>query len=164
MALFPRLSQRPSLLVIRALSHFVGGADPEELVLCPVRALLEYYERAKQEGHVGTRKRLFVSARTGKMADISAATITRWIKQVILQAHKVILDQDLRVLEVKAHQVRAVATSLAFRSATLEQVLEMGGWVNHSTFTDFYLKTLTNQNENRYQLHPCVTGAVVSQL
>ncbi len=33
-------------LVIRALSHFVGGADPEELVLCPVRALLEYYERA----------------------------------------------------------------------------------------------------------------------
>ncbi len=66
-----------------------------------------------------------MSARSGGMADISAATITRWIKQIILQAHKVILDQDLRVLEVKAHQVRAVATSLAFRSATLDQVLEI---------------------------------------
>ncbi len=53
-------------LVIRALSHFVGSADPEELVLCPVRALLEYYERARQEGHVGTHKRLFVSARSGR--------------------------------------------------------------------------------------------------
>ncbi len=94
------------------------------------------------------------------MTDISAATITRWIKQLIIQAHKVISDQDLRVLEVKAHQVRAVATSLAFRSATLEQALEMGGWVNHSTFTDFYLKALTNQKENRCQLNPCVTGAV----
>ncbi len=58
-------------LVIRALSHFVGGAELEELVLCPVRALLEYNERARQEGHVGTRKRLFVSASSGKMSDIS---------------------------------------------------------------------------------------------
>ncbi len=47
------------------------------------------------------------------------------MKHIILQAHKVILDEDLRILEVKAHQVRAVATSLAFRSATLDQVLEM---------------------------------------
>ncbi len=85
-------------------------------------------------------------------------------KQVILQAHKVILDQDLRSLEVKAHQVRVVATSLAFKSATLDLVLDMGVWVNHSTFTDFYLKNLSNQNENRYQLKPCVTGSVVSQL
>ncbi len=36
-------------------------------------------------------------------------------------------DRDLRLSEVKAHQVRAVAVSLAFRSATLDQVLEMGG-------------------------------------
>ncbi len=98
------------------------------------------------------------------MTDISAATITRWIKEIIIQAHKVILDQDLRLLEVKAHQIRAVATSLTFRSATLEQVLDMGGWVNHSTFTDFYLKNPSNQNERRYQLNPCVTGSVASQL
>ncbi len=132
--------------------------------MCPVRALLEYYERARQEGHVGTRKRLFVSARSGSMSDISAATITRWIKQIIVQAHNVILDQDLKLLEVKAHQVRAVATSLAFRSATLDQVLDMGGWANHSTFTNFYLKNLSNQNERRFQLNPCVTGSMASQL
>ncbi len=139
----PKTGVAMAPLVIRALSIFVGDRDPEELVLCPVRALLEYYVRARQEGHVGTRKRLLVSARSGKMSDISSATITRWIKKIILQAHKVVLDQDLRLSEVKAHQVRAVATSLAFRSATLEQVMEMGGWVNHSTFTDFFLKTLS---------------------
>ncbi len=96
------------------------------------------------------------------MTDFSAATITRWMKHIILQAHKVIFDQDLNFLEVKAHQVRAIATFLASRSANLDQVLEMG-WVNH-TFTDFYLKYLAHQNENRYQLKPCVTGSVLSQL
>ncbi len=83
---------------------------------------------------------------------------------IIIQAHKVILDQDLRVLEVRAHQVRAVATSLVFKSATLDQVLDMEGWVKHSTFTDFYLSNLAIQNEKRYKLTPCVTGSVVSQL
>ncbi len=83
---------------------------------------------------------------------------------MIIQAHKVILDQDLRVLEVKADHVRAVATSLAFKTATLDQVLDMGGWVNHSTFTNFYLSNLGTQNENRYRLALCVTGSVVSRL
>ncbi len=67
-------------------------------------------------------------------------------------------------MNVKAHSVRAVATSLAFRTATLDQVLDMGGWVNHSMFTDFYLSDLGAQNENRYKLTPCVTGSVVSRL
>ncbi len=54
--------------------------------------------------------------------------------------------------------------SLAFKSATLDQVLEMGGWVNHSTFTDYYLLNLATPNEKRYKLTPCVTGSVASQL
>ncbi len=116
-----------STLRIRALSNFVGGEDPDELVLCPVRALLYYYERARKEGLVGTRKRLFVLALAGKVSDISSATITRWIKKIIIKAHKVVSDTDLRLSEIKAHQVRAVAVSLAFKTATLDQVLEMGG-------------------------------------
>ncbi len=39
-------------LVIRARSHFVGSAEPEELVLS-CKSPREYYERARQEGHVG---------------------------------------------------------------------------------------------------------------
>ncbi len=68
------------------------------------------------------------------------------------------------MLEVKAHQVRAVATSLAFKSATLDQVLDMGGWMNLSTLSNFFLSSLGTQNENRYKWTPCVTGSVVSQL
>ncbi len=72
------------------------------MVLCPVRALLFCYERARKEGHVGTRKRLFVSALAGKVSAISSATITRWIKKIIVKAHKVVSDRDLRLSEVKA--------------------------------------------------------------
>ncbi len=149
-----------SSLEVRALSNFVGSEEPDELVLCPVRALLYYYERARKEGLVGTRKRLFISALAGKVSDISSATIIRWIKKLIIKAHKVVSDRDLRLSEVKAHQVRAVAVSLAFKSATLDQVLEMGGWINASTFTEYYLVDTATQNESRYSLgpfiyHPC---------
>ncbi len=89
----PRTGVLMTPLIFRAFSFFIGAADPEELVLCPVRALLEFYERVRQEGHVGTRKRLFVFARSGSMADFSAATFTRCMKHMILQAHKVILTR-----------------------------------------------------------------------
>ncbi len=79
-------------------------------------------------------------------------------------AHKVVSDRDLRLSEVKAHQVRAVAVSLAFKTATLDQVLEMGGWVNPSTFTEYYLLNTATQNENRYSLGPFVTGSVASRV
>ncbi len=160
----PRTGVVMTPLSVKALSNFVGSKEPEELVLCPVRALLYYYERARQEGHVGTRKRLFVSALSGKVSDISSATITRWIKKIIIQAHKVVSDRDLRLSEVKAHQVRAVATSLAFKTATLDQVLEMGGWMNPSTFAEYYLVDTATQNERRYSLGPFVIGSVASRL
>ncbi len=83
---------------------------------------------------------------------------------VIIKAHKVVSDRDLRLSEVKAHQVRAVAVSLAFKSATLDQVLEMGGWMNASTFMEYYLVDLATQNENRFSLGPFVTGAVASRV
>ena len=103
---------------------------------------------------VGNKKRLFVSINVGKTTEIASPTITRWIKTVILDAHRLVKDQDLRLAGVKAHQVRAVATSLTFKNDSLEQVLEMGGWTNHSTFTSYYLKDLSHQNENQYRLAP----------
>ncbi len=54
-----------------------------------------------------------------------------------LNAQMLVSQQDHHMAVVKA-----VYTSLAFKNATLEQVLKMGGCVNHNTFTDYYLKDL----------------------
>ena len=83
----------------------------------------------------------------GKTTEIASPTITRWIKTVIVDAHRLVKDQDIKLEGVKA-------TSLAFKNASLEQVLEMGGWTNHSTFTSYYLRDLSRQNENQYRLAP----------
>ena len=159
-----RTGNPTSPIILHALSGFVGR-DPDENLLCPVRSLLKYYTRVKLEGHVGNKKRLFVSINVGKKTtEIASPSITRWIKTVILDAHRLVKDQDLRLAGVKAHQVRAVATSLTFKNASLEQVLEMGGWTNHSTFTSYYLKDLSHQNENQYRLAPILTGNVVVRI
>ena len=158
-----RTGNPTSPIILHALSGFVGR-DPDENLLCPVRSLLKYYTRVKLAGHVGNKKRLFVSINVGKTTEIASPTITRWIKTVILDAHRLVKDQDLRLAGVKAHQVRAVATSLTFKNASLEQVLEMGGWTNHSTFTSYYLKDLSHQNENQYRLAPILTGNVVVRI
>ena len=41
----------------------------------------------------------------GKTTEIASPTITRWIKTVIVDAHRLVKDQDIKLEGVKAHQV-----------------------------------------------------------
>ena len=41
--------------------------------------------------------------------------ISSWIKKVILESHKNASEDDVKLLKVTAHEVRAVATSLVLR-------------------------------------------------
>jgi hypothetical protein len=62
----------------------------------------------------------------------SANTISRWIKQVLQQA-----GVDVGVFS--AGSTRAAATSTAkAQGASIEQVLNMGGWSRETTFNRFY--------------------------
>jgi len=151
-------------LTLHSMNDFVGN-DPDELILCPVRALLTYYNRVKSLGLTSKKKKkLFVSIQKGRTKDICSATIARWLKWLIIEAHKNILDKDLSLLGVKAHQIRGVSTSNAFKHASLDQVLSMGGWNNDSTFTNYYLKDLSLQNEHGYSLTPMMTGNIISKV
>ena len=96
---------------------------------CPVRAL-RYYHRYLTE-HPELRKdrrRLFVPIKdnnTGK--ELNASTISRWICTTIVDSHAAI--QNSRNLSgcVKAHEVRAVATSLQlFNKVDLHSVMKAG--------------------------------------
>ena len=65
---------------------------------------------------------------------------------------------------MKSHQIIGVAASNAFKHSSLEQVMEMGGCVNESTFTNLYLKDLSQQIERGFSLIPMVTGIVISMI
>jgi len=105
-----------------------------------------------------------VSIQKVRTKDICSPTIARGLKWLIIDTHKIILEKDLSLLGVKAHQIRGVATSSAFKHASLDQVLSMGGWNNDSTFTNYYLKELSLQNKRGYSLTPMMTGNIISKV
>ena len=81
---------------------------------CPVRAL-RYYHRYLTE-HPELRKdrrRLFVPIKDSNASkEHSASTISRWICTTIVDSHAAIQNSRNLSGSVKAHEVRAVATSL----------------------------------------------------
>ena len=97
---------------------------------CPVRAL-RYYHRYLTE-HPELRKdrrRLFVPIKDNNAGkDLSAPTISRWICTTIVDAHATTIQNSRNFSgSVKAHEVRAVATSLQlFNKVDLHSVMKAG--------------------------------------
>ena len=110
---------------------------------CPVRAL-RYYHRYLTE-HPELRKdrrRLFVPIRDNNAGkELSASTISMWICTTIVDSHAAIQNSRNLSRSVKAHKVRAVATSLQlFNKVDLHYVIKAGRTFSGGTFTSFYLR------------------------
>ena len=144
----------PPPLVIPSLSVVTGQEDPDRL-LCPVRAL-KFYLKATEPLR-GSRSRLFIPLRGS--GDISAATISRWIAATIKFTYAGLTSADLTFLRIKPHEVRALSTSWAFLNCvSLEEVLQAAFWRSETTFSSFYLRSLSKQNDNLRSLGPVVAA------
>ena len=128
---------------------------------CPVRAL-RYYHRYLTE-HPELRKdrrRLFVPIKDNNAGkELSAATISRWICTTIVNSHAAIQNSKSFSGSVKAHEIRAVATSLQlFNKVDLQAVLKAGRWSSGGTFTSFYLRDLCPQADSLRRTGPLVAA------
>ena len=145
-------------VTIPSLDDFVGSDMPDELLLCPVRAVRMYLDRTK-DLRVGKRL-FFISPVLSLRRDISAVSISRWIVKTIQLCYKV--EGERLVSPVKAHSVRALATSLAFfRQASLEQIIRAGTWTSANTFISFYLTDLSSLCGDLSRVGPLVSAGVV---
>lgn len=91
--------------------------------------------------------------------DITPTTISRWIRMAILRAYSGLTDRNLTFLQIKAHEVRALATSWAYHNRIpSEDILQAASWLNHSTFSNFYLRSLSSQEEDLFRLGPLVAA------
>jgi hypothetical protein len=102
----------------------------------------------------------------GLLGDISANTVSRWLVKVITSAYEAVGHQsDLqRTHHVRAHDVRAMAASLAFmRSVSLEDIFQATQWRCHTTFTDHYLRDLTIHSSDLLRLSPVVAAQIIVQ-
>ena len=139
----------PRSFKVRSLNDFVGGA-PEELLLCPVRALKIY---PRKTDHLQPRPRsLFVSPRSPLRA-LSKNAISFFLREVISQAQARVLDSGPSV-RVWAYSVRGVSTSASFlRNYSVACILEAASW-RSPLFTTFYLKDIQFSFPDGFGLGP----------
>ena len=148
-------SQSPSIYIPPLVVE--GSDSSSDLSLCPVRALKRYRQATRSLR--GKRRKLLVSFNTSYHKDISVATISRWIREVIKGAYAA-NGRALDDLSPRAHEVRAWATSLALaRSCTLADILQAAYWRSSSTFIKCYLRDITIRGEDgSSSLAPCVAA------
>lgn len=149
-------------LEITALSELVGS-DRDENLLCPVRCLRRYLSRTRLPRSVSSSKKLIISYAQGFKGEISADTVSRYIKECIILCHaesdRANNEPVRRIAQVSAHQVRAVAASMTyFEGASLSECLEVGSWMSHNTFTSFYLRDLSEECDNVHTFAPAFVG------
>jgi hypothetical protein len=130
---------------------------------CPVRALKYYHRRTRDPAIRKGRLHMFLPLKdVNPGREISSSTISRWICNTIIEAHN--SHSDPLPSGIKAHEVRAVATSLRLFSRTpLNQIIEAGRWHSSCTFSKFYLRDLVSQeNSIRSAGKIVAAGQVVS--
>ena len=127
----------PREFVIRSLSDFVCK-DDEERLLCPVRALKFYFKRTRA---LELRPRnLFLSPRD-TTRPLSKNGLSYLLRETIVRAHSSLEERHYGPLKVKAHSIRAVATSFNFwKNRSLQDVLNAATWRTASVFAKFYLR------------------------
>ena len=170
----------PRSFRVPSLSDFVGSL-PDELLLCPVRALRIFLQRTSS---LSPRPRsLFVSPQSPSRS-LSKNALSYFLRSVIIQSLSVSpassslpppsstpmasssssgSSSSVPPSSVHAHSIRSMATSAAFaRNVPVSSLLEAASWRSASVFTSFYLRDVQFESSQGYSLGPFVAaGAVV---
>ena len=84
------------------------------------------------------------------------------MKSVIKEAHDRFSPLDESQFKVKAHDIRAIATSLAFsRNVALDRRLEAANWKTKNIFADVYPKEFSFKYNDIFNLGPLVAAQSV---
>ena len=148
----------PRSFCVRSLNSFVGDL-PDELLLCPVRALRAYL--ARTSSILPRPRTLFVSPRSTARS-LSKNALSFFLRDVISRAYPS-SSATSAPSSSRAHSVRGVATSWAFaRNASLSSVLAASSWSSSTVFTSFYLSDVQFSSCQGFSLGPVVAaGSVV---
>ena len=141
---------------IPSMAHLVPG-EPERL-LCPVRTTSLYVQRTSDPTFLQGRRRLLLH-HNPKVQDTRASHISQWIVDAVVTAYKHADEDTQRLLQVKAHEVRALASSVAFfNNASLSEVMEGARWRSRSTFIGHYLRDSHQVVDGLHRLAPVVVA------
>lgn len=153
----------PQKMIIPSLIAFTGKDIPD-YKLCPVRALKSYVTKTSDPSVRKGRDRLFIPFNKEDDRDLSVRTISVWICKLIRRAYENTNKEMLSISNVKAHEVRALATSWAyFNKVPFTEIMQAAYWRGNTTFANFYLRSLANHSDDLYALGPIVSAQQVVQ-
>ena len=100
-----------------------------------------------------------------RVRSLSAFSISRWICTTIVDSHASIQSSENIPGNVKAHEVRAVATSLQlFNKVDLQAVMKAGRWSSGGIFTSFYLRDLCPQADSIRNTGPVLAAGEIVEI
>ena len=157
----------PRSFCVRSLSDFVGDL-PDELLLCPVRALSLYLSRVSS---VTPRPRtLFVSPRCPSRS-LSKNALIFFLRDVTTRTYSSPSASSSSGLSsssssssstFRAHSICGVAASWAFsRNAPPSSILVVATWSSSLVFTSFYLRDVQFSSSHGFGLGPVVAAGNV---
>ena len=151
-------TRAPDSIKIPKLSNFCARNDSFSRLLCPIRAIKVYLKRTKILRK--NRNRLFIPTRGDH--DINKSTISKWVKYTIKHAYKAISTNQIKLLKIRAHELRALSASWAyFNFIPLDEIIEAAVWSNSSIFASHYLRDFSSQTSNLHDIGPVVVAQKV---
>ena len=123
-------------------------------LLYPVRAVRCYLDCTA--AHRPRREQLFVTAGRSKK-EISKTTVS-WLRKTISRAYE-LPGTEQPVPAPRARETCGIAPSLLFKkNFAVDQVLKVGTWRRHTTFTRHYLRDLAHRSLDTFHLGPVVAA------
>lgn len=122
--------------------HEFAGSNELDAFNCPVRAL-NLYRKATKSIRSPAQRSLFISFNPSMSKDLKVSSISRWVKTLNSDSYKYLqtrtegVSQVYPLLRPRTHEVRAWASSLAFRSTFLRQLLAAAYWRSPDVFISF---------------------------
>ena len=129
---------------------------------CPVRALRYYHRHLTEHPELGkNRRRLFVPIK--EITPVRSLVHPPFLGGS--DSHAAIQNSRNLSGSVKAHEVRAVATSLQLSNKVdLHSVMKAGRWSSGGTFTSFYLRDLCPQADSLQRVGPIVAAGDIIRI
>ena len=124
-------------------------------LLCPVRAVTCYLDRTA--AHRPRYERLFVTAgRSTK--EISKNTISFWLRKTLSRVYQ-LSGRSVPDPPQRARETHGIVLSRLFKkNFAVVQVLKVGTWRRHTTFTRHYLRDLAHRSLETFDLGPVVAA------
>ena len=130
--------------------EFPGIADlfPKDLerLLCPVRMLGLYLIRSAERAKEDPQQKLFVHYSPD--TQLLTTHFRCWVAETIHLMYKNSSESDLP--KIRAHDVRAIAASIAYyRNTPLTELCGLIGWKSSNVFVRHYLKDMAANTEQQ---------------